>query len=558
MDIYELYIHYTYIIRIKIMADDGKLINEINEESTECEICMEDFDHINRAVVCPKCEHVACINCWQIQFIKFQGATSYCSNQKCGYEFSVEFLYKNFPKSFIVGDLRQHHMDEFFNNEKENKIKEVIPDIHKLKIRSSIDESKAFLLQKRRLLEKDIYMINNEIEKLEREKYHNFPLERHNIYPDDLVDQYIIGNRKPLRLWLSETAVVNGKVKNTDEEIKETKFHYKCPSKDCKGFLDGKFRCGLCSYYFCSECFELIGKPSENVKLYELKEIHKCNPDNKASFDVIKESTQPCPKCRTRIHKSSGCRQMWCTVCHTTFDYYTGKIESGSIHNPHYHEFMNKNKNNNEPRDIELCHGEVVEWTSIQGRFNRNAVTEEDMSRLLIIKRYHQLMTEMRQYVIVQYQVNDVATERYNKDLRIKFVLEEIDESTYKQRIFAKYRIDDKNRRLWEILDLFTVAGADIINSFYQIIDKDYSCEVIENTIDQLNNMVKYCNTSLNGSIEALCFKVHPIFHISDHNYVTLFSSNNHPSYLSNEFKTKNFKNIIENVHYNHASHTYI
>ena len=216
------------------------------------------------------------------------------------------------------------------------------------------------------------------------------------------------------------------------------------------------------------------------------------------------------------------------------------------------------NKNKNEPRDIELGHGEVVEWTSIQGRFNRNEITEDDKLRLLIIKRYHQLMTEMRQYVIVQYQVNDVATERYNKDLRIKFMLEEIDESTYKQRIFAKYRIDDKNRRLWEILDLFTVAGADIINSFYQIIDKDYSSEVIENTIDQLNNMVKYCNTSLNGSIEALCFKVHPIFHISDYNYVTLFSSNNHPSYLRNEFKDKDFKATNGNVHYNHANHSYI
>jgi len=526
------------------------------QQTLECSVCYEDCTENNKIITCPKCDTEACRLCWQRNFIELQGATPYCINVSCEFEFSIEFIFKNFPKDFIKNDLRNHHMKEYYNVQKE-KLKNYLHIIKRTKINESIDTDIAHLRDKKENMTIRLKKLDAEINNLCREKEYNFPIIIDQLpYPDDLVDLYQSGNRKPLREWFKHNKTTTVKSENTKHEIK---YHYKCPENGCNGFLDGKFKCGLCCNYFCEDCFEFIGKPSENVKLSELRDIHVCKPDNKSSFDMIKESTQPCPKCRTRIHKSEGCRQMWCIVCHTTFDYYTGKIETGVIHNPHYYEFM-KNQKTDEPREVELCHGEIVEMTSIKARLNRNNPTNDDKTRFKIIERYHSLINEINQYVLIQYEVRTEVVERYIQEQGVAYLLEKITEDTFRERLYKNELNNEKRRRLRQIFDLFVTVGADTINSFYQLMDNQYSSDIINSTIDQLNNLVRYCNEMLNGSIEALCFKIHPIFHISDFNYVTLFSSNKHSLFLSNKFKHEmpgNARNAFDR-HYRANGDSYI
>jgi len=116
------------------------------------------------------------------------------------------------------------------------------------------------------------------------------------------------------------------------EETKPTKFVRQCPIEECRGFLDETWVCGVCSKEFCDACGE------------ELLDGHVCDKDLVETMKLIKRDTKPCPKCSTMIHKIDGCAQMWCTSCHTAFDWRTGEIAIGRIHNPHFLQFKKRSR----------------------------------------------------------------------------------------------------------------------------------------------------------------------------------------------------------------------
>ena len=108
-----------------------------------------------------------------------------------------------------------------------------------------------------------------------------------------------------------------------------------CPLDTCRGFLSTAYKCGMCDSYFCSDCNE--------QKISRVDETHVCNVEMKATLDLIKSDSKPCPKCSILIYKVSGCPQMWCVQCHTAFDWNTGLIDNGYVHNPEYFRYLREN-----------------------------------------------------------------------------------------------------------------------------------------------------------------------------------------------------------------------
>lgn len=102
-----------------------------------------------------------------------------------------------------------------------------------------------------------------------------------------------------------------------------------CRAPVCRGFVSLADRhCGMCRAVHCTQCWEVrdVG--------------HLCDDGYVKTVDMLKRDSTSCPKCATMIFKTDGCNQMFCTQCHTAFDYRTGKVETGPVHNPHYFEWL--------------------------------------------------------------------------------------------------------------------------------------------------------------------------------------------------------------------------
>ena len=129
------------------------------------------------------------------------------------------------------------------------------------------------------------------------------------------------------------------RLKNVGDAIPTT-FTRQCPNETCKGFLNVDWYCGLCDQYFCKDCNEPV------------TDDHECDPGVVETMKLLNRDSKSCPKCGMVIQKLNGCSQMWCISCHTAFDWRTGEISSGRVHNPHYIEFKRKNMISREHGDI--------------------------------------------------------------------------------------------------------------------------------------------------------------------------------------------------------------
>ena len=271
-------------------------------------------------------------------------------------------------------------------------------------------------------------------------------------------------------------------------------FIQKCPSGDCTGFLSAAWKCGVCEEFFCSKCHERKnGKNDEN---------HVCDEGTVASIEAIKKDSRPCPKCGNRISKINGCDQMWCPAenCNTAFSYKTGKIETGHIHNPHYFEYLRKQNNGAIPRnpgDLPPCEQipRVYELTRlIEGKITVR--TEQDI--------YFRMREFLYRFYRERHHVEDVYLrplridfEQEYQDMGIKTLMKEIEEEEVKSTIKKLLKKQEKNTELSQIYRLFVTVSGENLKNIYELLRLSKSPKEIEEEIEKIINLIKYCNESL-------------------------------------------------------------
>jgi len=233
-------------------------------------------------------------------------------------------------------------------------------------------------------------------------------------------------------------------VSDVDPEFNPKRFMFPCSKPNCRGFVSARenstYACIICNTEYCDKCHE------------PKKENHECNPEDVKSVSEIMKHSKPCPKCSARIHKISGCSQMFCTNCKTVFDYTTGlEVKKGHMHNPHYLEWRNNHRGGND--------------------FNRNCVnnyysngaTDPEVShrRKQANKVYNDKLSKIRAELN---KCDDLSLFR----LRCQYLLNRFSKSDYESSLKSLFKARQKLQIIENVYQSFVDSIIDITESVIQ------------------------------------------------------------------------------------------
>jgi hypothetical protein len=396
-----------------------------------CDVCCEKLNKINhKKVKCPFCDLTSCRTCSQ-RYILESFEDPHCMG--CKTLWNREFVDSFCTKYFRNTELKRHRENVLFERERA-RMPETQPEVERI--------------QHMRRLRRIIRRQKEDLIELHH-RYRTFEVEIP--LPPEIRTLY----REMENTYRHLEELRNG---GTFIDNEPRKFVRQCPVEECKGFLNEEWYCGLCTQNYCKDCNE------------PLVPGHECDPETVKTMKLLNKDSKSCPKCGTVIHKTSGCAQMWCISCHTAFNWRTGEIETGRIHNPHFIEFKKKTMMSREHGDIPC--GGVPSFRELR----EIGATNEILQYAMIV---HQMERE-NMYIDL--------TPIDNINLRVAYMLNDIDEDDFKNFLQRQEKFKDKSRDLSNIYEMMANTGGDLLRQY--VIDPERHDEIV----DLLKKIVDYGN----------------------------------------------------------------
>jgi hypothetical protein len=386
-----------------------------------CDVCCEKLNKVNhKKVKCPFCDLTSCRSCSQ-RYILESFEDPHCMG--CKALWNREFVDSFCTKYFRNTELKRHRENVLFERERV-LMPETQPEVERImqmrRLRRILREQKNQLFE-----------LHNKYRT--HELTDTLPPEVHKLYTEM---ENIHRHLESLR----NTGVF------VDNEPR--RFVRQCPIEECKGFLNEDRFCGLCERSYCKECSETLTPD------------HECDPEVVETMKLLNKDSKSCPKCGTVIHKISGCAQMWCISCHTAFNWRTGEIETGRIHNPHFIEFKKKMMTSREHGDIPC--GGIPSFRELR----EMGATNEILQYALVV---HQL--EQQSFNIDLRPVN-------NLHIRVAYMLNDIDECDFKNFLQRQEKFTEKSRDIFNIFEMIANTGGDLLRQY--VIEPERHDEIIE------------------------------------------------------------------------------
>lgn len=367
----------------------------------ECPICIEHFNKMkHKKIECKFCNYSACRDCLK-RYLLDSTLEPTCMNCKVAWD--TEYIRTNMTKVFLDGEYKKH---------RENML-------------LSLEESLLPETQEYANFEKSMQKDYNELQKMKQ-------------LITDLRHDY---NRKHSEYFRKYSRGYRGQGQKEEER---KKFVLKCPDVHCRGFLSTQYKCGNCEKYYCKDCH------------VEKIENHECNEDDKKTIELLTTNTKQCPKCFIPIFKLEGCFMMFCTECHTPFDWNSGKILNGVIHNPHYFEWLR-----NQDRDIPQNGGDCGDQRGIPHIRSFRFLSIAEQNRLTVLI---QTLTHIQHVTIPSLTEHEERFIR-NRDLRIKYLNGQVDREYMKWMIQKRDKSSQKKRLMLMLWQMFIMSYTDLLNN---------------------------------------------------------------------------------------------
>lgn len=394
-----------------ISMTDMKSSKNIPKGSTrkvDCFVCAETV-HKLKMIKCPFCDFESCEDCVTRFLLGILDTQPRCMNNSCKKIWSWEFISENTRHSFHNKKYRERRAQLLLEREK-----------------SLLPGTQELACQEKRKIE-----IRKKIADIQDE--------------NDMYRELINLNNEKIRQLRQEGF--------DEKKKKEGTFTRACPVEDCRGFLSTSLKCGTCSTYSCKDChLPKAGKHDDE---------HKCDPDLVATVKLMTKDTKPCPACATPIFKISGCDQMYCTSCHTPFSWTKGTIETGVIHNPHYYQIQRELNGGVAPRNRGdgICGLRTPMW-QINDKLRAAHVV------FVNVTEAHRSIAHINEVELPRFpnQLGEVDNSR----LRVSYLLKEIDEKTWKSKLKAKMKKQEKDGEINQILRMYTQTLSDIFGNIVE------------------------------------------------------------------------------------------
>ena len=416
----------------------------------QCGICIEDYTKtVRKKITCPSCQYEACLTCTKQYIINETSKDAHCMNCKVAY--TNDFLIDNFTKKWNNEEYRNHRTNLLINEQKSH-----LPDTEGY-VRNLIDADKLYVKSDK--ISKQINSIFDECTK--RKKIHYDRIRELEIMIREENDKIRVINNdnskvvRPLfkeRRGLEDEAyeLVNGR--KTKKEKRE--FLMKCCKNDCKGFVNNKYKCGICEIQMCSKCYK------------EKTDDHECNEDDVKTIEEIKKTCKNCPKCGIPTQKISGCPQMWCVECHAVWSWNTGEIDnSGRVHNPHYFQFLRNGDSNNIRREA----GDVLCGGDVTGLEMREAMKQSQ----ILDTTERKAMLDIA-YIIIE-QVNHIsgyelpkyreAPETVLRDMRVKYLRNQYSDEQWFNELKKFEKKERRKKEYRDVIGLFIASIQDLLRN---------------------------------------------------------------------------------------------
>jgi len=292
---------------------------------------------------------------------------------------------------------------------------------------------------------------------LEREKERELSKQRVEVLTEELKQLEIEYSKKREVIWQKIRIERNGGGPSVIKEESKREFIRQCPNNDCRGFLSSSLKCKLCDMWSCADCREIKGTERDSE--------HTCNPDVLINVQAMEKDTKPCPACGDMIYKISGCAQMWHEKCNTAFNWNTLRIETGTIHNPHYFEFMRRQGAGIAPRTP----GDFVCGRDLDHHFVRevyNITSNEEVGEILrnTLDIKHDKQRTFRTRVV----------QDKNLQLRIDYMRNRISEDQLKIQVQQRDKKEKKYKEIFDILEMYIQCMTDISYRLYDKYESGY------------------------------------------------------------------------------------